>query len=215
MSSVSFNASVGQTYNLVVDGYLGAAGNYTINVACGGAATPTRTQTRTATRTATLSATPTAMSTNTPSSTPTYTPSAPSATATVTAIAATATPTNTPATIPPTATATATAVPPTSTPVPPTATRTATLPPGCAAATLTCGSSDTRRNDSLGSTKKINGYSCNTWTMTGPEYIYSFAPTSSGPVTVTLSNKTADLDLFVLNGTSGTCTGTSCLGAGM
>jgi chitinase len=50
---------VGQTYNLVVDGYLGAAGNYTINVACGGgAATPTRTQTKTATRTPTRTNTP-------------------------------------------------------------------------------------------------------------------------------------------------------------
>ncbi len=127
-------------------------------------------------------------------------------------------PTATPTAVTPgtTGTSTRTATPTRSATVTSTRTATATALPGCApAAVLSCAASDSRRNDSLGSTNKIKTYAGVTWSMTGPEYTYSFVTATSGPVTVTLSNKTGDLDIFVLNGAAAACNGSYCLGAGI
>jgi len=80
--------------------------------------------------------------------------------------------------------------------------------------TLTCGGSDTWNNGYSGATDNIDYYPCVGWNETGPEYAYSFTPGSSTQVTVTLSNMTADLDVFVLDGSSGRCSSSACIAYG-
>lgn len=80
--------------------------------------------------------------------------------------------------------------------------------------TLGCGDTDNWNNGGAGSTDQVDAYSCSSWNESGPEYTYTFVPNSSGQVNVTLSNVTADLDIFVLDGATGTCSGNNCLAYG-
>ena len=64
-----------------------------------------------------------------------------------------------------------------------------------------------------GYTDVIDGYSCDGGTWDGPEYAYSFAPTESGQYTISLSNMTGDLDLFVIEavGDPPNCPSANCI----
>lgn len=87
----------------------------------------------------------------------------------------------------------------------------------CSASTptpLACGGSITGSNNAAGSTDLIDKYSCSASDMSGPEYIYPFTLATSGQVTVSLSGMTANLDLFVLDNTSGTCSAGNCVSTG-
>ena len=123
----------------------------------------------------------------------------------------TPTPTNTP---PPTPTNTPT---PTATHTPtPTITPTPTATPTTSGICipdfdLACGDSNTWNNGGVGSTNQITTYSCSYWNESGPEYTYRFVPSTSGSVTVTLSNMSADPDIFVLDGTGENCSASNCI----
>src|SRR6185436_7829401 len=83
-SRVAITVTAGQSYVIVVDGYRGASGNYTLTITPPAGASPTAspsttptpgpTGTATATRTATPTVTPTATLTATPTRTATVTP---------------------------------------------------------------------------------------------------------------------------------------------
>ena len=77
---------------------------------------------------------------------------------------------------------------------------------------LSCGSSDSWATTSSGATNAVTDYSCVSFTETGPEYTYSFTPTQATTATVSLGALGGnDLDLFVLDGASGTCAGSNCV----
>tara|TARA_Y100001968_G_scaffold322549_2_gene358797 strand:+ start:98 stop:1099 length:1002 start_codon:yes stop_codon:yes gene_type:complete len=86
------------------------------------------------------------------------------------------------------------------------------LPSTCNAVwSLSCGESDSWSNDGVGSTQAISSYSCSGWNASGPEYTYEFIASASGNVDVTLSGLNGvDLDLFVLDGSSGVCNESNC-----
>ena len=65
---------------------------------------------------------------------------------------------------------------------------------------IDCGFSVSGNNSALGSSDRIDSYSCVIWRESGPEYAYGFQPLVSGEVTVSLSGLSGDLDLFVLEG---------------
>jgi cysteine-rich repeat protein len=76
-----------------------------------------------------------------------------------------------------------------------------------------CNSSDSWSTTLAGSTDNVDGYSCNDWDESGREYAYAFAPATTTTMTINLTPETGvDLDLFVLtddgNGfcQSGECT---------
>ena len=152
-STVSFTATAYTIYYLVVDGYNGAVGDYTISVSCGGVIVPTPTPTRTLT----------------PTPTPTPTP-------------------------------TSTATPQTGICVPDWS--------------LACGGSDQWSTTYSGVTDQIDSYACTDWPETGPEYTYAFIPNLTSEVTVSLSNLSADLDIFVLSSPDGTCEAGNCIAFG-
>ena len=80
---------------------------------------------------------------------------------------------------------------------------------------LGCGGSDDWNNGGAGSTNRVDSYPCSVWEETGPEYTYRFIPNASGEVTVSLSNLSDDLDIFVLDvGPGGECNAANCLAAG-
>ena len=79
---------------------------------------------------------------------------------------------------------------------------------------LHCADIDNWNNAGLGSTDVLNGYSCNSWDESGPEYTYQFTATASETVTIGLSAMTADLDVFVIDDQGGVCVPTNCLGVG-
>ncbi|MFH2005549.1 MAG: DUF4215 domain-containing protein [bacterium] len=80
---------------------------------------------------------------------------------------------------------------------------------------LTCGDTDSWNNNGTGSTDVIDSYPCEpTWTESGPEYAYWFTAPGSGDVTLALSNMTADLDVFVISDSGGTCMPASCTDSG-
>jgi hypothetical protein len=76
---------------------------------------------------------------------------------------------------------------------------------------LSCGTTDSAATTSGTATDAVESYpGCNVnYNYPGPEYAYRYQATSSGPVTVTLSNMSADLDVVVLDGAGG-CEGPSC-----
>ena len=77
---------------------------------------------------------------------------------------------------------------------------------------LSCGSTDSWATTSSGATNVVTDYSCFSFSETGPEYTYSFTPASATTATVSLSNLGSnDLDIIVLDGASGTCSGSNCL----
>lgn len=82
------------------------------------------------------------------------------------------------------------------------------------AATIACGGVSSRSNTGGGSTRQVDMYACSDWYESGPEYTYAFTPDITGVVTATLTNLTADLDIFALDSLDGPCSGENCLGYG-
>jgi Peptidase family M23 len=76
-------------------------------------------------------------------------------------------------------------------------------------AELSCGASQSSRNDSTGATSSHLAWGCSTYTYTGPELTWWFATDRDETVTVRLSGLGADLDLGVLS--SSACNGGGCL----
>lgn len=70
---------------------------------------------------------------------------------------------------------------------------------------ISLGSYDIRRNDSTGSSNLIIKYGNVAWTETGPEFTYTLDLDENKLVVVQLSGMDADLDIFVLSGSSGQC----------
>jgi len=77
--------------------------------------------------------------------------------------------------------------------------------------TLACGGSDWWNNGNIGSTDRIDTYSCTGWDESGPEYAYTFVPSVGGQVDVSLSDLSADLDLFIV---APGCNAANCLAYG-
>ena len=81
---------------------------------------------------------------------------------------------------------------------------------------LTCGASDTYGNALAGSTKIVDAWQCKDGAVaneTGAEYTYDYTATCTGNVTATLkktSGGTGFLDLFLLDGAAN-CNGSACL----
>jgi murein DD-endopeptidase MepM/ murein hydrolase activator NlpD len=73
---------------------------------------------------------------------------------------------------------------------------------------ITCGGQAS--GTTAGGTNSLSSYGCSTWPETGPERIYKLVLTSGGTFTATLSNLTADLDVFVLNA----CNSAGCVAFG-
>gem|GEM_PF-576382 len=76
------------------------------------------------------------------------------------------------------------------------------------ATTLSCGASVSGNNFS--GSNNFNAYGCTNWLESGKERIYRVVTTSSGNLTATLSNLTADLDVFILNA----CGSNNCIAFG-
>ena len=66
---------------------------------------------------------------------------------------------------------------------------------------LACGDSETWGNYLWGSTNNIDDYPCTNWVYEGPEYTYVFVAPVSKPITVVLTEETAETDLLVLQAT--------------
>jgi cysteine-rich repeat protein len=79
---------------------------------------------------------------------------------------------------------------------------------------LTCGGSDSWSTTATGATDQVDAYSCTAYSMTGPEYAYTFVPELSGTVRATLSGAPAALDLLLVDGSAAYCDPSSCLGWG-
>ena len=79
---------------------------------------------------------------------------------------------------------------------------------------LSCGGGDTWSTNNPGTTDVVEDYISGTFqrtNMTGPEYTYIFASDTTVEATLVLSGLFADLDLFVLDQSRGSCTGTNCI----
>jgi cysteine-rich repeat protein len=81
---------------------------------------------------------------------------------------------------------------------------------------ISCNQADTHANGGAGSTNVVPTYACWSFAMTGPEYAYAVVPVETTMMTATLSNLTADLDLVVLrdDGACNPASGTACLTGG-
>jgi hypothetical protein len=79
---------------------------------------------------------------------------------------------------------------------------------------LECDSMELGNNSDAGSTDRIDSYSCVGWAETGPEYAYSFTAPDNGVITVSISDMTADLDIFVITEEAGECDPGTCLAYG-
>ena len=79
-------------------------------------------------------------------------------------------------------------------------------------AELTCGS--TVSGTTIGGANTVQSWSCANWQSTGPEAVYSFVSAVTGPVTVSLTDLSADLDLFVTASDGSTCNPGSCESTG-
>ena len=86
----------------------------------------------------------------------------------------------------------------------------------CAPAwTLACGDVDTGWNYGPGSTDAIESYACNGWLYPGPELTYRFTSPITGPVSVSLTNEGAALDVMILEADElGACRPENCLAFG-
>jgi predicted secreted protein len=83
------------------------------------------------------------------------------------------------------------------------------------AETLACGQSLVGNNGGAGSTDVVDGYACTFGrNESGPEYVYSFTPDTAGYTKLSLSDLTADVDVFVLDAAAGDCGGGVCLKSG-
>ena len=77
-------------------------------------------------------------------------------------------------------------------------------------AVIECG--DTVTGTTIGGENALDAYlSCTILPETGPEVIYTLTTTADGPLAVTLSGLSADLDLFLLEDDGGEACATSCL----
>ena len=77
---------------------------------------------------------------------------------------------------------------------------------------IACGETHASRNDAPGSTNAVDLWACRPYPEQGPEMTFEFVPTADANVTVTLSNMTADLDIFVLRDDGLGCNDASCIG---
>lgn len=73
------------------------------------------------------------------------------------------------------------------------------------------GCDNTITGDNFGGGETVQQFGCANFPTSGPEAVYTFVPNEDGPVTITLSNMTADLDLFVTTESSGSCEPNQCL----
>ena len=87
----------------------------------------------------------------------------------------------------------------------------ATSPPCNAVDTLTCGSVVDARNDDPTSSATHVIYGCEDTAYTGPEMAYRLVTDRSEPVTVALTNLSADVDLYVVESVA--CRGQDCVAA--
>ncbi|MCO4770280.1 MAG: lamin tail domain-containing protein [Deltaproteobacteria bacterium] len=91
----------------------------------------------------------------------------------------------------------------------------ATGPTSCTpVGALFCGSSISV--DTNTGANAVSAYSCESWDESGPELSWTFAPSESQDVTISLSNPglNADHDIFVLPASGGDCDPASCVDAG-
>ncbi len=83
--------------------------------------------------------------------------------------------------------------------------------------TLTANSSISSANDDPGSTDAVNTWGCTSWDESGPEIVWSFTAPVDGQGTVAISLpgwfNTSDLDVFVLDGALG-CNPAACVAYG-
>ncbi len=84
-----------------------------------------------------------------------------------------------------------------------------------AAEAITCGDVLSSNNGGAGHTDAVDTYdSCTTWDESGPEYTFSFSPTTTEEVTAVLTVAGhGNLDVFVLED-DGTCEGEDCIAYG-
>ena len=80
--------------------------------------------------------------------------------------------------------------------------------------TLIEGTTDSWNNGGVGSTNAVPLYGCVGWDESGPEYTYTYTAGQTGTATVDLSVtgwlNFSDLDVFVLDASSGTCDPNNC-----
>ncbi len=82
--------------------------------------------------------------------------------------------------------------------------------------TLYCDSSDSWSTLNPGATDLLDNYGCNFFDYPGAEYTYIFQAEATGPVTFTLSDESADLDIMVLSEASdGSCLASECMDWGL
>ncbi len=74
------------------------------------------------------------------------------------------------------------------------------------AISLTCNTSYHGASSTAAS--NVGQYACNTWTETGPERVHTWTATGDGSFTVSLSNFTGDLDIYILD----SCDPSDCIG---
>ena len=72
-----------------------------------------------------------------------------------------------------------------------------------AADAIVCGPAHT--SDTTGQPANMDDYSCTTINESGPEFVYSFLATTDATVTATLTDFDGDLNLYILDGSSGVC----------
>ena len=84
--------------------------------------------------------------------------------------------------------------------------------------TLTEGATDSWNNGGTGSTNAIPLYTCIAWDESGPEYTYSYTASGNGTATVELAvtgwMNFSDLDVFVLDGSTPSCDPLNCVAYG-
>jgi len=90
--------------------------------------------------------------------------------------------------------------------------------PGCpkcdADYPIACGDNEEWTTTDQGATDYISTYSCNGATYDGPEFSYSFEAGETGPVTLTLTPKDTDQDIFVLADNGYGCNPGACIAWG-
>jgi hypothetical protein len=79
-----------------------------------------------------------------------------------------------------------------------------------------CGATVVSDTTDPNATSMISGYSCSSWDASGPELVYAFVASASGPVTASLSSIEAgqDLDIYVLEDVGTGCDADQCLAYG-
>jgi hypothetical protein len=70
---------------------------------------------------------------------------------------------------------------------------------------LTCGETVSDRTDEPGARDQVDSYNAWPWPEPGPEVAYSFTSPITGTISLLLSNNLEDQDVFVLDGSGGSC----------